>query len=45
MKSDRLNWFLTVAANLGVVLGLGFLAYLAAKMLVDGWIQIVEYVA
>ena len=26
MTSDRLNWFLTVAANVGVVLGLGFLA-------------------
>ncbi len=25
MTSDRLNWFLTVAANVGVVLGLGFL--------------------
>jgi hypothetical protein len=26
VTSDRLNWFLTVAANVGVVLGLGFLA-------------------
>ena len=26
MTSDRLNWLLTVTANLGVVLGLGFLA-------------------
>ena len=26
MTSDRLNWLLTVAANVGVVLGLGFLA-------------------
>jgi hypothetical protein len=26
LTSDRLNWFLTVAANVGVVLGLGFLA-------------------
>jgi hypothetical protein len=26
MTSDRLNWFLTIAANVGVVLGLGFLA-------------------
>ena len=26
MTSERLNWFLTVAANVGVVLGLGFLA-------------------
>lgn len=26
MTSDRLNWFLTVAANVGVILGLGFLA-------------------
>ena len=26
-------------------LGLSFLVYLAAKMLVDGWIQIIEYVA
>ena len=25
MTSDRLNWLLTVAANVGVVLGLGFL--------------------
>lgn len=25
MTSDRLNWFLTVAANVGVVVGLGFL--------------------
>ncbi len=26
MTSDRLNWLLTVVANVGVVLGLGFLA-------------------
>ena len=26
MTSDRLNWLLTVTANLGVILGLGFLA-------------------
>jgi len=26
VTSDRLNWFLTVSANVGVILGLGFLA-------------------
>jgi len=26
VTSDRLNWFLTIAANVGVVAGLGFLA-------------------
>ncbi len=26
MTSDRFNWFLTVAANVGVIFGLGFLA-------------------
>ncbi|MFS1523543.1 hypothetical protein ACL7TT_05435 [Microbulbifer sp. 2304DJ12-6] len=25
MASDRLNWFFTIAANIGVILGLGFL--------------------